>query len=103
MRIIVFITVPGSKEANRIARGLVEKKLAACASIIDGVRSVFRWKGRLDTAKESLLIVKSTRAKFRGLIAFVKSKHSYEVPEIIAFAVTAGNKEYLEWIDASVR
>jgi periplasmic divalent cation tolerance protein len=103
MHIIVFITAPDSKEAGSIARGLVKRKLAACANIIDGVRSVFRWKGKIDTAKESLLVVKSTRAKFSKLAAFVRKEHSYEVPEIIAFEISAGSKEYLEWIDASVR
>ena len=101
--IAVFITVPDRKEAEKIAHGLIKSKLAACVNMIGGVESLFRWEGKVDRAEEVLLIVKSRKSKFKKLMTFVKSVHSYSVPEIIALPITAGNKDYLTWIDESVR
>lgn len=103
MYIVVFITACGRTEAKRIANGLLKRKLAACANIVGNVESLFWWKGKIDTAKEALLVVKSKKSKLRELIKAVRSMHSYTVPEIIAMPIVAGNREYLEWIDASVR
>jgi periplasmic divalent cation tolerance protein len=103
MDIVVFITASGRKEAGRIAQGLVEKKLAACVNMADPVFSVFSWKGRIERCREVLLIVKSTRGRLAALERFVKSVHSYEVPEIIALPIVGGNKDYLEWLHESVR
>ncbi len=102
MYIVVLITVPKQREAERIARGLIEKKLAACVNMIRGVDSLFRWEGKTDRAREILLVAKTRRSGFKKLAAFVKSLHSYAVPEIIALPVVAGNHEYLTWIDESV-
>lgn len=103
MYIIVFITAPSKKEAQKLALGLLEDKLAACVNIIDGVTSHFWWQGKIDKAKETLLIIKTRKALFNKLLKKVKSLHSYEVPEIIATAVISGNKKYLDWIDDSTR
>jgi periplasmic divalent cation tolerance protein len=102
MYIIVLITAANKKEAGKIASGLVRAKLAACVNIIEGVKSLFWWKEKLEKAQESFLIAKSTKGKLKPIIKLVKSLHSYQVPEIIALPISAGNKEYLEWINASV-
>ena len=103
MHIVVFITVPNRKEANRIAKELLKDKLAACVNIVENVRSLFWWQGKVDSAKEALLIVKTRKALMHKLIQKVKSLHSYEVPEIIALPIVCGNKEYLKWINESTR
>jgi periplasmic divalent cation tolerance protein len=100
--IVVFITVPNKQEAETIARGLIRNKLAACVNMVPGIGSLFRWKGKVDRAREILLLVKTGRSKFKKLAAFVKSVHSYQVPEIIALPVVAGNNDYLSWIHESV-
>jgi len=101
--IVVFITVSNKKEAVKIAKGLLTAKLVACVNIVDKVESFFRWEGRVDHAKEFLLIAKSSRRKFGEIIKMVKSLHSYDVPEIIGLPVIGGNKSYLDWIDDSIR
>lgn len=103
MNIVVFITTPNKKQAQDIASSLVSKGAAACVNIISDVDSIFRWKDKLDKQKECLLIVKSRKSLMPKLIKLVKSKHSYEVPEIIALPIIAGNKDYLDWLDESTR
>ncbi|MGE5308620.1 MAG: divalent-cation tolerance protein CutA [Deltaproteobacteria bacterium] len=103
MDIIVFITVPGRKQAQDIAGQLVARKLAACVNIIPGLTSVFPWKGKIERAKELLLVAKTTKARFAALERHVRSVHSYEVPEVVAFPIVKGNRDYLEWLHASVR
>jgi periplasmic divalent cation tolerance protein len=100
--IVVFITVPRKQEAESIARGLVTNKLAACVNMVRGIDSLFRWQGKTARAREMLLIAKTRRSKFKKLVAFVKSVHSYTVPEIIALPIASGNNDYLAWIDESV-
>jgi periplasmic divalent cation tolerance protein len=99
MYIAIFVTAPSKKEAETIARRLLKKRLVACVNILEGIESFFWWQKKIDTAKEALLIVKSTKTKFNKIAKLVKSLHSYEVPEIIALPVIAGNKDYLGWID----
>ncbi|MFH1199172.1 MAG: divalent-cation tolerance protein CutA [Candidatus Omnitrophota bacterium] len=103
MYIVAFVTCASFEEAQKIASGLVEKKLVACVNIIDKVSSLFWWDGKVDRAQEVLLIMKSKRTKMNQIIKTVKSGHSYKVPEIIALPIIAGYKPYLEWIDAAVR
>lgn len=103
MHIVILITASEKKEAQVIAGRLVSARLAACVNIVEKVDSVFFWQGKLDKAKESLLIVKSRRDKFSRIVRLVKSVHSYEVPEIIALPVIAGEKKYLRWLDESVK
>lgn len=103
MDIVVFITAAGKKEAGVIARGLVERKLAACVNMVAPVVSVFSWKGKIENCRETLLIAKTTRARFKRVERFVRSVHSYEVPEIIALPIVVGNAAYLEWLHESVR
>jgi len=103
MHTVIFVTAPDKKQARQIANKLIKTKLAACVNIIPGVESLFSWKGKIDSAKELLLIIKSEKSKLPKIIKTVKSLHSYEVPEIIALPIIAGNKEYLRWIDECIR
>jgi len=102
MHIIIFITAKNFSEAQKISEGLLKKKLIACANIIRGVESFFWWQGKIDKAKEALLIVKTQRRLFSKIVKTVKSLHSYDCPEIIALPILKGSKDYLKWIDDSV-
>ncbi|MFA5090682.1 MAG: divalent-cation tolerance protein CutA [Candidatus Omnitrophota bacterium] len=101
--IIIFVTCKDKKEAGKIAAFLVEKKIAACVNIIPQIESVFRWEGKVEKSKEALLLIKSRADKLPRIFRMVKSLHSYEVPEIIALPIQAGEKRYMEWLNASVR
>ena len=97
-----MITTKNQAEAKRIASRLVADKLIACANIVKGVQSVFRWQGKVDHAKEVLLILKSTQSKLQKIIKVVKTLHSYDVPEIVALPIVGGNPQYLQWLKESV-
>ncbi|OGS36382.1 MAG: hypothetical protein A2293_16805 [Elusimicrobia bacterium RIFOXYB2_FULL_49_7] len=99
---VIFITASNDAEAGNIASSLVAEKLAACANIIRGVSSTYRWKGKIETADEVLIIAKSKTALVEKIIERVRQLHSYEVPEIIALPIESGNKAYLQWIEESV-
>ncbi len=96
---VVFVSTGSPDEARTIARTVVEEKLAACASIIEHVQSVFRWEGTVRSEQESLLIVKTTAARFTDLKARIKAVHSYSVPEIIALPIEMGAEDYLTWLN----
>ncbi|HUK52416.1 MAG TPA: divalent-cation tolerance protein CutA [Candidatus Binatia bacterium] len=101
---VVLLTCGSEEEASRIARALVEERLAACVNIVDTpVRSVYRWKGRVERAVEHLLLVKTRRGRLKALEAAVKRLHSYETPEIIALPVAEGSGQYLAWVEECVR
>jgi len=103
-KIVVLVTCGSAAEARRIARALVTARLAACVNILGApVRSVYRWKGKIRSAPETLLIVKSSRKNFRTLEHQVLKLHSYDVPEIIALPVTAGSPRYLAWVADALR
>jgi periplasmic divalent cation tolerance protein len=89
-------------EARKIGRGVVEKKLAACANIMPGVESIYRWKGKVERAREVLVIMKTTAKRLPDLEREVKRLHSYDVPEFIVLPLTAGSRDYLNWIEQSV-
>lgn len=102
-KVLVLVTCGSAGEARRIARALVERRLAACVNVAGApVESVYRWKGKVERAKEVMLVIKSSRARFRALQAQVKRLHSYDVPEIIALPIVAGSREYLAWISERV-
>ena len=98
-KIVVLITTSSEEEARKIAELLVNGKKAACVNIVPGVDSVFWWKDRLDSARESLLLVKTRASLFPEIVELVKRTHSYEVPEIIALPIIAGSEDYLKWLD----
>jgi periplasmic divalent cation tolerance protein len=96
---IIYITCRDSAEAERIGKALVEKRLAACVNIIPETTSLYRWEGKIQEERESLLLVK-TRTSLTGKITkIVKSLHSYSTPCIISLPITKGDKDYLEWIE----
>jgi len=99
--IVVVVTAKDNKEATKIAQGLLEAKLIACANIISGVQSLFRWQGKIDSSKEVLLILKTKKSLFKKVAARVRSLHSYQTPEIIALPIVNGTKDYLGWISSS--
>ncbi|MGO9640430.1 MAG: divalent-cation tolerance protein CutA [Candidatus Acidiferrales bacterium] len=102
--VVVFVMCSSAAEARRIAHSVVGSRLAACANLLPGsVESVYRWKGRVERAKERLLLVKTTRRKFPALRDAIRRLHSYDVPEIIALPIIAGLPAYLAWIEDSVR
>jgi len=101
MPIIIFVTTKNSREANKIAIKLVKDKLIACANVIRGIQSTFRWQGKIDKANETLLILKSKKSCLPKIIKMVKQNHSYDVPEIIALPITGGSMDYLNWIKSN--
>lgn len=100
--ILVFVTAGSAEEGGRIGRALVEEGFAACANIIPGIRSIYRWRGEVCDDEEVLIMIKSKATLFERLKKRIKELHSYEVPEIIAFPITLGSPDYLRWIDEVV-
>jgi periplasmic divalent cation tolerance protein len=98
-KIVVLITASSEEEAHKIAESLVNRRKAACVNIVPRVDSLFWWEGKLDSAQESLMIVKTKASLFPEIISLVKEIHSYEVPEIIALPIIAGSEDYLKWLD----
>jgi len=101
--IVVFVTASAEEEAHRIAELLLNQRKAACINIVPKVDSLFWWQGTLDSARESLLIIKTRASLLPEVVELVKSVHSYEVPEVIALPIIGGNEEYLKWIDSEVK
>ena len=97
-KIVVLSTCGSPEEADRIARALVSKRLAACVNILPGVKSIYRWKDGIEDATESLLVIKSSRALFDELRAEIEKVHSYEVAEVIAVQIVEGSEAYMEWL-----
>ncbi len=100
--IVLFITTATADEARQISRRLLERKKAACVNIVQGVSSHFWWQDKLDSAQESLLIVKTKSSLLPEIIELVKGMHSYDIPEIIALPIVGGNEDYLQWIEKNV-
>jgi len=96
---VVLITVSGEEEARKVSGVLLEKRQAACVNIVPGVSSRYWWEGRLEEARESLLVVKTRADAVPEVVRLVKEAHSYSVPEIIALPVIGGSPDYLDWID----
>lgn len=101
--VAVFITASSEDEAARIARALVEERLAACVNIIPAVRSIYRWEGKVEESAETMLIAKTDAGNMAPLIERVRALHSYTTPEIIALPVADGYGGYLEWLGDSIR
>lgn len=96
--LVVYITAPNGEEAARIARSLVEEKLAGCVNIVPGIRSIYSWQGKIEDEAEVLMIVKTRIKLFSRLQERVKELHSYTVPEIIALPIVEGSQEYIDWL-----
>jgi periplasmic divalent cation tolerance protein len=102
-KIVVLVTTGSEEEAHRVADLLLGLRKAACVNIVPRVDSSFWWQGKLDSDRESLLIIKTGASMLPEIIELIKSVHSYEVPEIIALPVIGGSEDYLKWMDDEVK
>ena len=100
--IVVVTTVGTEEQANLLAREIVGRRQAACVNILPGVRSVYRWQGKICQDGELMLVIKTLDSEFEGVAATIRELHSYDLPEILAFQVARGERNFLEWIAASV-
>lgn len=100
--LVVLVTASARDEADRVASVLVEEGLAACANVVPGVRSVYRWQGRVERADELLLVIKTARHLLADLVARVEALHSYTVPEVVALPIRGGSAAYLAWLAGAV-
>ncbi len=98
-KIVVLSACESEEEAVRVARHLVEKRVAACVSVVPGARSIYHWKGAIEDTAEWLLVIKSRRDLFAALRTELGKMHSYEVPEMLALPVVEGSESYLAWLD----
>ena len=96
--LVLLVTTGSSEETHQIASELLNQRKAACVNIVPAVTSLFRWQGKVDSAQESLLIIKTEASLLSEIVALVKQIHSYDVPEIIALPVVGGSQDYLEWV-----
>ncbi|MBF0506266.1 MAG: divalent-cation tolerance protein CutA [Nitrospirae bacterium] len=97
--LVVYITASNEEEGAKIARTLVEERLAGCVNIAGPIRSIYRWQGKIEDETEVLLIVKTRKELFAPLKTRVKELHSYAVPEVIALPVSDGSEDYLKWLE----
>ena len=100
---IVLTTAGSEEEAHKIARHLVENRLAACVNIVAQVESIYRWQGKVDSSREWLLLVKTTQERFPAVREAIRELHSYELPECIVLDIEDGSSDYLQWLAQSVQ
>ena len=100
---VVLVTYPARREAEEAARALVRRKLAACVSVVPGVRSFYRWKQKIEASREVQAVIKTRRRLVPKIVRFVQSRHSYACPEVIALGVAGGSPQYLKWLRAGTR
>jgi len=96
-------TTDSRATARRIARALVDGRLVACVQIVGPIESIYRWQGRVETAREWLCLIKTTRTRLREVVAMVETLHPYDTPEIVVLPIDAGSRRYLDWLAAAVR
>jgi periplasmic divalent cation tolerance protein len=101
--LLVMCTCPGSTVAAEIATALIEQELAACVTQVPGVKSWYRWEGRLEHQEEVLLLIKTTRQRYGALEAAIVGLHPYDIPEVIALPLCAGSAAYLKWVSDCTR
>jgi periplasmic divalent cation tolerance protein len=99
---LILCTADTTELAQKMARALVEENKAACVNIIPGMRSIYRWEGRICDESECLLVIKTTDDRFEAVRSRIRELHSYQVPEIIAVPVTAGDADYLAWLRGQI-
>ncbi|MGB8331817.1 MAG: divalent-cation tolerance protein CutA [Polyangiales bacterium] len=95
--IVILCTVPDQDTAQRLATGLVEERLAACVNVLPGVRSFYRWKGKIEHGSELQLLIKTPALRFDELVSWLENAHPYEVPEIVAITAQRVNAAFLAW------
>lgn len=96
--LLTLCTCPDDTSAERIATTLVEERLAACVNRLSGLLSIYRWEGQVERASETLLLIKTTEARFAALAERLRALHPYDLPEIIALPIAEGLPEYLHWV-----
>ena len=101
--LVVLVTAPSADQAAALGRALVGERLAACATLVPAVRSIYWWEGKVQDEPEALLVLKTTRDRFEGLRERTLALHPYQVPEVIALPVEAGSAPYLEWLVRETR
>jgi len=101
--IVLFITTANTDEAQRIAKVLLNERKAACVNIVPRISSLFWWQDKLDSAQESLLIIKTKASVLNEIVRLVREIHSYDIPEIIALPIIGGNQDYLEWMGKEIK
>jgi periplasmic divalent cation tolerance protein len=99
---IVLTSAGSAKQAGRLARALVDERLAACVTLLPGAVSIYRWKGQVETADEVVLLIKTTEEQVEALKRRLKELHSYETPEFLVLKAEGGSEEYLSWLKSSV-
>jgi periplasmic divalent cation tolerance protein len=99
---LVLTTASSKEEARRLAKTLVERRLAACVNIVPNINSIYRWKEKVEESQEFLLLMKTTESAIPKLRDAIQELHSYEVPECIVLLIEEGSAAYLDWIDESV-
>ena len=99
---IVLSTAGSEDEARKIGNYLVEHRIAACVNIVPRIESIYRWQGKVESAQEWLLIIKTTASQFSAVRTAIRELHSYDVPECICVAIEDGSEAYLNWIGESV-
>jgi len=102
-KIVILVTAASRRECLKIAKHLVEARLAACVNITSGIESVYRWEGKLNRDKEYLMLIKSTRALFPEIEHAISQIHSYHTPEVICLPIIDGSLNYLQWLSDSVK
>ena len=102
-KIVVLSTCASEEEAERLARHLVDARLAACVNVVPRMRSFYHWKGAVETAEECLLIIKSSRPLMEALRLELEKVHPYEIPEVLALPIVEGSESYLGWLAANLR
>jgi periplasmic divalent cation tolerance protein len=102
-RVVALTTVAGAEDAERIARTVVERGLAACVNVLPQVVSIYRWRGKVEREEERLLVIKTTSDRFEALRQAIVELHPYEVPELLALPIVAGHPAYLDWLDENSR
>ena len=101
-KIVVLSTCASEEEAQNLGRLLLNERLAACVNVLPGIRSMYHWKGTIETSTECLLLIKTSREQFLGVSSALKKVHSYELPEVLALPVLDGSEEYLEWLEKHI-
>ncbi|HEX3106953.1 MAG TPA: divalent-cation tolerance protein CutA [Terriglobales bacterium] len=101
-KVLVLTTAGNDAEARKIANELVERRLAACVNIVPRIQSVYRWQGKVESAEEFLLIIKTTKPRGTEVQAAIRELHSYDLPELVVISMDDGSQEYLQWIEESV-
>ncbi|MFC1730287.1 divalent-cation tolerance protein CutA [candidate division KSB1 bacterium] len=101
-KIVMMVTAASSSEASTIGKAIVEKRLAACCSIIPNIQSIYWWRGKVTEDAEVLLMIKTLKSAEAEIINTIKSMHSYELPEMISLTMTGGFDRYFNWIEENV-